>query len=189
MNRTRQSGFTLTELVITILVFAVLAVVSVPNFVELRERQALRGAMDNFTVAVGQAKMEAIKRGEMVRVEFNEVGDTVCMGANVVDVVGGAGCDCSAANCPVGSFPEETGDTGALRRVKLDGDVLFGADGNGFVIDPRTGTLADLGSTGGFQLKTDKGYEVEMRVNVMGRMIVCTPTGAAKTLPGVDACD
>ena len=77
MRRTRQSGFTLIELVITIIVLAVLAVVSIPYFIELRERNALRGAADNFAAAIGLAKQEAIKRGELVRVEFHAVGDAV----------------------------------------------------------------------------------------------------------------
>ena len=73
MRRTRQAGFTLTELVVTIVVFAVLAVVSIPSFVELRERNSLRGVADNFAATVGLAKQEAIKRGEMVRVEVQRI--------------------------------------------------------------------------------------------------------------------
>lgn len=188
MDRSRQSGFTLTELVITIVVLAVLAVVSVPSFVELRERQALRGASDNFIVAVGLAKQEAIKRGELVRVDFNALGDSVCMGAVVVAAVGDAGCDCTEDDCEVARFPDVPGDTGPLRRVTLEGDVLFGDDDTGFVIDPRTGTLADITSSGGFVLATQRGYQVQLRVNAMGRTSTCTPDGA-KTLAGVPACD
>lgn len=189
MDRTRQSGFTLTELVITIVVLAVLAVVSVPNYVELRERQALRGAAENFQVAVSLAKQEAIKRGEMVRVEFHPVGDGVCVGAVVVEDADDDGCDCSADSCSVAAFPQTPGDTGELRGVTLDGDVLFGADGDGFVIDPRTGTLFDVGDTGGFALATARGYEVAVDVNVMARASLCTPAEADKSLAGVGACD
>ena len=119
MRRTRQSGFTLTELVVTIVVFAVLAVVSIPSFVEL---------------------------------------------------------------------PEEAGDIRPLRRVRLEGGVLFGDDGNGFVIDPRTGTLFDIGDTGGFTLATEAGYQVRLDVNAMARVQACVPAGA-ETLAGVPACD
>jgi type IV fimbrial biogenesis protein FimT len=188
VDRARQSGFTLTELIITIVVLAVLAVVSVPSFVELRERQALRGASDNFIVAVGLAKQEAIKRGEMVRVNFNAMGNAVCMGADVVAAADGAGCDCTEDDCAVARFPDVPGDTGPLNRVTLDGDIVFGDDGNGFVIDPRTGTLADITDSGGFVLTTQRGYQVRLRVNAMGRTSACTPDGA-KILAGVPACD
>ena len=188
MRRTRQSGFTLIELVITIIVLAVLAVVSIPNFIELRERNALRGAADNFAAAIGLAKQEAIKRGELVRVEFHAVGDAVCVGAMVVADDGDDGCDCSAATCNVSAFPEEPGDTGPLQRVALTGDVVFGDDGDGFVIDPRTGTLFDIGDTGGFTLSTAGGYQVRKNVNAMARTRYCVPDGA-ETLAGVPACD
>lgn len=189
MDRTRQSGFTLTELVITLVVLAILAVVSVPNYVELRERQALRGAAENFQAALGLAKQEAIKRGALVRVEFHPVGDGVCVGAVVVDAPDDAGCNCSTTACDVASFPETVGDTGDLRRVTLDDDIAFGADGNGFVIDPRTGTLFDVADTGGFSLVTGSGYEVAVDVNIMARASLCTPSGSEKSLAGVRACD
>lgn len=188
MNRTRPSGFTLIELVITIVVLAIAAAFSIPSVLEMRERQALRGAADNFLVAIGLAKQEAIKRGEMVRVNVNPIGDAVCVGAEVVASVDDAGCDCSTDDCPVSSFPEVPGDTSPLRRVTLDGDVAFGDDDNGFVIDPRTGTLSDITASGGFVLATQRGYQVEVRVNAMGRASVCTPAGAEKILAGVPAC-
>ena len=188
MRRTRQAGFTLTELVVTIVVFAVLAVVSIPSFVELRERNSLRGVADNFAAPVGLAKQEAIKRGEMVRVEFHAVGDAVCAGAIVVADDEDEGCDCSEDACDVIAFPEEAGDVGPLRRVTLTGGVAFGEDGDGFVIDPRTGTLFDVGDTGGFTLATAAGYQVRLDVNAMARVTACVPDGA-ETLAGVPACD
>ncbi len=189
MHRSRQSGFTLTELVVTVIVLSVVAVISIPSFIEMRERQALRGVSDNFVVAVGLAKQEAIKRGELVRVNFIAVGDSVCVGAVVVDDVGDAGCDCSEDACNVSAFPESPGDTLQLKRVTLDGDVDFGDGDNGFVIDPRTGTLSDITASGGFGLTTAKGYQVEVRVNAMARTTVCTPEGATKVLPGAPACN
>src|SRR5687767_8375901 len=98
----------------------VLAVVAVPNYVELRERQALRGVAENFQAAIGLAKQESIKRGQPVRIEFNAVGDSVCMGAVVVDDVDDDGCDCSTDTCDVAAFPEDPGTTGQLRGVTLD---------------------------------------------------------------------
>ena len=177
MRRTRQAGFTLTELVVTIVVFAVLAVVSIPSFVELRERNSLRGVADNFAATVGLAKQEAIKRGEMVRVEFHAVGDDE-----------DEGCDCSEDACDVIAFPEEAGDVGPLRRVTLTGGVAVGEDGDGFVIVPRPGTLFDVGDTGGFTLATAAGYQVRLDVNAMARVTACVPDGA-ETLAGVPACD
>jgi type IV fimbrial biogenesis protein FimT len=189
VDRHRQAGFTLLELVVTIIVIAILAAAAAPSFTLMRERQALRGVADNFVIAVGLAKQEAIKRDALVRVDFMPSGDAVCVGAVVVAAAGDAGCDCSEDACDVSAFPDEPGNTVQLRRVTLSGDVDFGDAGSGFVIDPRTGTLFDISDNGGFELATGTGYRVQLEVNAMGRASYCTPADATKALPGVPACD
>lgn len=177
--QSRQLGVTLIELVVAIAVLAILATLAAPSFVEFAERQALRGAVDNLSAAVATAKEEAIKRDRPVRVDFRAMGSAVCVGATTAT----AGCDCSAAACPIVTYPERERD---LKRVALVGAPTFGAD-TGFVIDPKTGTLDDLGDAGSVQLGTAKGYGVTLRVNAMGRMSTCTPAGK-KSLSGVAAC-
>lgn len=184
----KQRGFTLIELAVTLIVLAVLIAVAAPSVTLLRERQALRGAADNYVIAVGLAKQEAIKRNELVRVDFQALGGGACVGAAVVASVDGAGCDCSAAACDVSSFPDEPGDESELRGVSLDGAINFGG-GTGFVFDPRTGTLADLSEAGELVLSTASGYSVAVRVNAVGRATTCVPVGASRILPGVSVCD
>ena len=181
----KNRGFTLVELMIAIAVVAILLVLATPSFTEFRERQSLRGAADNFIFALGQAKEEAIKRDDWVRVDFRQMGTGVCMGAVVVATPATAGCDCSSEACAVAKFPEVVGD---LKNVTLSGGIAFGAAGNGFVIDPKTGTLADIATTGGFNLTTASGYTVRINVNAMARPQVCTPAGATKSLSGVPSC-
>lgn len=185
----KQQGFTLIELVVTLVVLAVLIGIAAPSFALMRERQALRGAADNFIIAVGLAKEEATKRNALVRVDFREVGDGACVGAVVVEALDDEGCDCSSEACDVSAFPEVAGDTEDLRGVQLSGDIAFGTDGSGFVIDPRTGTLANIADTGSLTLTTRRGYTVELRVNALARATVCTPDGAERVLPGASACN
>lgn len=189
----KQAGITLIELLVAVAVLAILLAMAAPSFSEFRERQALRGAADNFVAAIGLAKQEAVKRDAWVRVDFKPLATDsgVCMGAKVVtasNANAAAGCDCAtaAASCDAGVFPEAARD---LRRVELVADSLkFGASDTGFVIDPKTATLADAAQKGGLQLKTSRGYQVAVDVNVLGRTTVCTPSGASKSLPGLPSC-
>ena len=189
----RQTGVTLIELLVAIAVLAILVAMAVPSFADFRERQALRGAADNFVAAIGLAKQESVKRDAWVRVDFKPLSTAsgVCAGAKVVGAstpTASAGCDCAAAasSCDAAVFPESPRD---LRRVELVANSLkFGSSDTGFVIDPKTATLADAAQAGGLQLKTSRGYQVAIDVNLLGRAKVCTPAGAAKSLPGVPSC-
>lgn len=184
-----QKGVTLIELVVTIAVLAILVTLAAPSFSEFRERQALRGVADNIVATIGLAKEEAVKRDSWVRIDFKPFGtDGVCLGAVTVTTAAGSGCDCAAAaaTCTVAVFPELAN---GLKQVQLSPDsIKFGAAGTGFVIDPKTATMADLGNAGGVQLVTQRGYRAAVQVNALARPTVCTPTGAEKSLPGVAAC-
>ena len=177
-----QSGVTLIELLVAIAVLAILLALAAPSFADLAERSALRGAADNVVGVVAAAREEAIKRDQWVRVDFKKVGTGFCVGAVTVATATTAGCDCSAAACAVATFPEGARD---LHRVTLAGDPTFGSDA-GFVIDPKTGTLADIADGGSMELGTSKGYAARVAINAMGRASICTP--GDKGIPGVKAC-
>lgn len=176
-----QSGVTLIELMVTIAVLAILVTLAAPSFVDFAERSALRGAADNVVGVIAAAKEEAIKRDRWVRVDVKQVGSGFCVGAAMV-ADGTAttmdGCDCSAATCPVASYPEKARD---LHRVTMTDGA-----GEGFVIDPKTGTLADFGDGGEIVLGTSRGYAATIKINAMGRASICSP--GDKGLAGVKAC-
>lgn len=186
----KQKGVTLIELAVTIAVLAILVTLAAPSFSEFRERQALRGVADNIVATIGLAKEQAVKSDRWVRVDFKPLGaNGVCIGAVTVATSSAAtGCDCAtaAAACTVALFPDSAE---GLRQVQLSPDsIKFGAAGSGFVIDPKTATMADLGDAGGLRLLTERGYQAAVQVNALARPTVCTPDGAEKSLPGVAAC-
>lgn len=161
-------------------VLAILLAMAVPSFRDFAERSALRGAADNVVGVIAAAKEEAVKRDSFVRVEFKAVGDGFCVGAATVATPADAGCDCSTDTCAVGMFPVNSGE---LRSVELLGTPSFGAD-TAFVIDPKTGMLADLTDTGHIAMKVPRGYGLGVQINAMGRASFCAPDGT-KAMPGI----
>jgi len=181
-NRT-QSGVTLIELMVAIAVLAILVTLAAPSFADLAERSALRGASDNVVGVIAAAREESIKRDQWVRVDFKKIGTGFCVGAVTVATSTTAGCDCSSAACTVARFPESERD---LHRVTVTGSPTFGAGSGRFVIDPKTGTLADIADGGSIELATARGYAARVAVNAMGRTSICS--AGAKVLSGVKAC-
>lgn len=59
----RQLGFTLIELIITIALAAILMVVAVPSFIEFQRNAQLSDAVSNFISAVNTTRANAMKQG------------------------------------------------------------------------------------------------------------------------------
>jgi prepilin-type N-terminal cleavage/methylation domain-containing protein len=67
MRRT-DSGFTLVELMIVVVVLAVLSVIAIPNFQRMIDKNRLRDATGPFFTGLSLARSEAIKLGDTVDV-------------------------------------------------------------------------------------------------------------------------
>ncbi|MDJ0806801.1 MAG: GspH/FimT family pseudopilin [Gammaproteobacteria bacterium] len=64
----KQSGFTLVELMVTLLVAAILLVAGVPSFVEMLRSNRVASEANNMVTALNMARSEALKLGQQVTV-------------------------------------------------------------------------------------------------------------------------
>lgn len=62
-RQSRDNGFTLIELMVTITIAGVLLIVGVPSFVAFQRSSELTSAANSFVAALGAARGEAMKRG------------------------------------------------------------------------------------------------------------------------------
>ena len=93
MNRLHYlRGFTLLELMVTIALLSVLLVIAVPSFTEFRQRAAIRGAADQVATFWGDARFEALRRNQFVKVGFRTSGTTFCLGAGLCRASRWRGC-------------------------------------------------------------------------------------------------
>jgi type IV fimbrial biogenesis protein FimT len=76
MNTNRQHGFTLWELLMTLLVAGILLGIGVPNVMAFQRNAAMTAAANDFVTAALQARTEAVKRQAPV---------TVCLSDNPFD--------------------------------------------------------------------------------------------------------
>ena len=59
----KQAGFTLIELMVTIAILAIISMIAAPSFTPLMERWRVRGAAEALQSTIYYARSEAIKRG------------------------------------------------------------------------------------------------------------------------------
>jgi type IV fimbrial biogenesis protein FimT len=184
----RAEGFTLIELMVTLTVVFVLALVAVPSFLAVRQRAALRGAGDQALSLWNQARFEAAKRNSMVKVGVHSSGTDFCLGAaTTTDASDTTPCDCSSAAptsdaCDVARFPN---DQSEWKGVTLSGTPTLGNDHGVAVIDPRLTSLTDATAVGTVTLAAPPGrisYKLNLHVDALGRVVLCESTTDANPM-------
>jgi type IV fimbrial biogenesis protein FimT len=95
--RLSHKGFTLMELMITVVVLGILAAIALPSFQSILEGRRLVGAADDLYSNLQFARSEAIKRNETIRFQIT-TGANWCFG---VDDDDGVVCDCNASACEI----------------------------------------------------------------------------------------
>jgi type II secretion system protein H len=78
MRRRRQSGFTLIELMVTLVVVVILATLAVPSFATLIEKSRLRGATDDIVSLLNNSRGSAVKLGTIINVSMVGSAGTWC---------------------------------------------------------------------------------------------------------------
>jgi prepilin-type N-terminal cleavage/methylation domain-containing protein len=189
----RASGFTLIELMVTLTVVFVLALIAIPSFLAVRQRAALRGAGDQALSLWNQARFEAAKRNTMVKVGVHVDGTAFCLGAaTTTNASDTTPCDCSSAApttnvCDVARFPDSQDE---WRGVTLSGTPTLGNNNGVAVIDPRLTSLSDSTAVGTVTMAAPPGrisYKLNLHVDALGRAVLCEST--ADTNPMSDYSD
>ncbi len=196
-RRLPTRGFTLIELAVTIAVMFIFFMMAFPSFASLKQRSAIRGAGDQVLSFWNEARFEAVKRNQMVKVGFMRVGTSgFCIGAaTTTDPADSSACDCSSATpssnaCDVGRYPSVQSE---WQQVRLVGSSLGGSTGvtnlKAVVIEPQRTSLTEPGDVGAISLASPPGqlaYKLNLRVDTLGRGLLCESTSSTARLPEYD---
>lgn len=193
----RILGFTLIELMVTLTVLIVIAMLAIPSFQAVRQRAALRGAGEEVLSFWNQARLEAAKRNSLVKVGLNYDSTTkaYCLGARVTtNAADTAPCDCTVAapadattTCDVARFPDTQGewDRVTLSGVTL-GDTTTLTSLKPAVIESKRTALTNSAMDGTVDLVGpvlgNKAYKLRLYVDRFGRGVLCEPTSAVDKL-------
>lgn len=181
MDRMKQNGFTLIELIITVTVLGILLAIAAPNMFSVVESRKLKGAGENVMADLQFAKAETIKRNTPVIISFVN-GTDWCYGMAV-----NASCTCSnpsPTDCTIDGVQK------VVRASDFDGPTLtaafFGGTATQTGFEPVRGFAENLvGSTsnGTVTVQAD-GKDVQVKLSKFGRIRICTSTGTG----GYDSC-
>ena len=82
MSMEKQKGFTLVELLITIVVISILLAAAVPSFMQAIKNNRITGQATSFVISTQMARNEAIKRGASTTMCAANADMDACSGSN-----------------------------------------------------------------------------------------------------------
>lgn len=186
------SGFTLVELMITLVVVLVLVLLAVPSFRDYIEKARVRGAADQITDLLARARASAVKSNLPVSIKAAGSGSSAwCVGARMAAEPSAWAlrpgtaptCDCTApANCLVESEPLFL-DAASISSGTPPEATISGFD---FSYSPKLGGVSANGDDKSFlvdearsiDLVSPNGrYKLTVGVTPLGQSFVCVPAG------------
>lgn len=194
---TQAQGFTLIEMMVTVAVLFIFFMMAMPSFAGLQQRSAIRGAADGMLGFWNEARFEAVKRNEMVKVGMKTGADgAFCLGAaTTTNEADATPCDCMTATpasnaCNVARFPA---DQAEWHRVTLAGVTMGGTTSlaaiKPVVIEPKRTSLTEPGDKGTISLAAPQGqmaYKINLYVDQLGRGLLCESSNSTGRLPDYD---
>jgi type IV fimbrial biogenesis protein FimT len=165
-----QSGITLTELMVALILMAIFLVSVVPVFAEMLDKHRLKSATETLYYTLHMAKSEAIKRNERVRVTFNSTngGASWCYGLKI-----DASCDCTVSgSCQINGIEKKV-SSNLFPGVKID--LHISSPGNRLTFENVRWMMA--GTFGHIRFNSDQNKQARVIVSQASRIRLCSPTG------------
>lgn len=189
--KVKQTGLTLIELMVSIVVLAVLLAAAAPSFNDFFVKGRLRGAADSVSSLLSKARAEAGRSDRDVTAVLRTNANNWCIGARqrtqatagISSAAGSETCDCLATpnQCVVGNQV-------VLVSAADFSDITISASNNAnFQFDRKLGVLSNL-AAGSMTLSTASDrFQLRVEVAPSGYPRVCVPAGKPQ-FGGFDTC-
>ncbi|HEY2396739.1 MAG TPA: prepilin-type N-terminal cleavage/methylation domain-containing protein [Rudaea sp.] len=197
LRRHGQSGFTLIELMVSLLVAAVLVALAAPSFRDLVVKSRLRGATDAIVNLFNTARTSAVKMQRDVIVSLQGT-TTWCGGAAAAavptigdPVLSATACDCVSAICPLDNLNAKVSSSDYSNvSVAVASAVDYGSVNQGVTFNSKLGAI-DLGSAPATNAPvvtlTSGRYTTQVYLYPLGQTYVCVP-GSSPFVSGYPSC-
>jgi len=186
MDRIRQSGITLLELMITMFIVGIVLGIGIPNMIEFQRNARMTAVANDMIASIAVARAEAVKRRAPVTIcptDDPAAAAPACVnGANVGWIVFADDNDGNGDGLPDGNGAIDAGED-IIRALPFADGVNVIADGN-YLSIAATGFTRDIAGLGpglnNFLFCDLRGNKDLGGGNSAARTITVAPTGRAQ---------
>lgn len=165
------AGVSLMEVLVTVAIIGILAAVAIPNLTDYFTNQRVKGATENFYVALQNAKFEAAKTNAVISLQIqpDTSGSNLATWCYGMTEAASSTCDCTAGTCAQGSvvssedFPNVNINFNATNRRSF------------------TAVRGDANGTQGTVIFSIGTKSLGVKLSTYGRVAICRPSGTSIT--------
>lgn len=185
MTRSRQTGITLLELMVTLAVLGIVISIALPAMGDFIEKRRLVGATEEVYGHLQFVRSEAVKQSTDMRVSLNAA--QWCLGTRS----GANDCDCTVGDQSLANACAiSMAGTNVLTRV-MGGDfpqitMAHTFTGNRVTFNGVRGVVD--GGLGTVTLSSPSGWQLNITTNILGRVRICDPGTGSTIVGGYPAC-
>lgn len=161
-----SAGFTLVELMVTIVILAIVMAIAVPSFKEYMQNLQIRNAAESVLRGLQLARAEAVSRNAPVRFTLDATGSgwAVC-------VLNAAGNACASQ---IQRREASDGSSSAITAIPADPDEtrIYDFNGLGRMTAPAAAAQIDFDSS---VLPAAKSRDLRVQIDIGGMVRMCDP--------------
>jgi type IV fimbrial biogenesis protein FimT len=188
LNFYRHRGFTIVEVMMSLVLIAIGSALALPSYRNMVEKRQLTNGAEQLSSFINSVQSISSRTNQVVTVSYLHVDhDDWCIGA----VTGETACDCTETSSTASGFcaidtQKFVLDNTNTNNLELLHDVTAG-DG-AYAFDPIRGLFQDLGDSLTMELHSNsRDFELNLMVNNTGRVTLCSDDASHK-VPGYGIC-
>jgi type IV fimbrial biogenesis protein FimT len=177
----RYRGFTMVEVVMSVVLISIGTTLAIPSYVDMVEKRRLTNSAEQLASFISSAQSISTRTNQIVTVSYERAHhDEWCIGASLSVNE----CDCddvsSETYCEIDAQPFVLDES-----LSNGSELMHSINGGSYSFDPVRG-LSDGTLT--MELHSDsRDFRLDLLVNNTGRVILCS-NNYSDAVPGYDVC-